>query len=47
VVNPKIGLRRRNVKGTNHFILFTIDEHRKLVTITHIFHNKENWTQKL
>jgi plasmid stabilization system protein ParE len=47
VVDPTLGLRRRNVKGTDYFILFTIDERRKLVTITHIFHGKEDWVNKL
>jgi plasmid stabilization system protein ParE len=47
VVDAARGLRRQNVKGTSHFILYTIDERRKFVIVMYVFHNKEDWPGKL
>jgi plasmid stabilization system protein ParE len=47
VAVPRQGLRRLNVKDTNYFMLYTVDERRKLVTIMYVFHSKENWLKKI
>jgi plasmid stabilization system protein ParE len=46
VINKKKGLRRK-VITKNYFILFTIDENKKLVTITQVMHARRNWRKLL